>query len=118
MFEATLKTLVDKVQGAHGAAVLNLDGLVIEAVDAKGALVEPDQALPEYGLILRQLADLGDAAAIGGVEQVTVDGEKRTTLVRKLDDNYVAALVVDSGSILGKAHFYLRVAAPDLAREL
>lgn len=118
MFEATLKTLVGKVPGAQSAAVLNLDGLVIEAVDAEGAFVEPDDALPEYGLIVRQLADIGGVAAIGGVEQVTVDGEKRTTLIRKLDDNYVAALVVDSGAVLGKAHFYLRVAAPDLAREL
>lgn len=118
MFESTLKDLVGKVQGARGAAVLNLDGLVIEAVDAKGGFVDPDDALPEYGLIVRQLADLGDAAEIGGVEQVTVDGDDRTTLIRKLDDNYVAALVVDSGAILGKAHFYLRIAAPDLAREL
>ncbi len=118
MFEATLKDLVGKVQGAHGAAVLNLDGLVIEAVDRDGALVEPDDALPEYGLIVRQLADIGGAVDIGGVEQVTVDGEKRTTLIRKLDANYVAALVVDSAAVVGKAHFYLRIAAPDLAREL
>lgn len=118
MFEATLKNLVGKVDGARGAAVLNLDGLVIDAVDAEGARVEPDKALPEYGLIVRQIADLGDAAAIGDVEQVTVDGAERTTLIRRLDDNYVAALVVEHGSILGKAHFYLRIAAPDLAREL
>lgn len=118
MFEATLKDLVGKVHGARGAAVLNLDGLVIEAVDADGANVEPDAALPEYGLIVRQLADIGGAADIGGVEQVTVDGDKRTTLIRRLDDNYVAALVVDADAIVGKAHFYLRIAAPDLAREL
>lgn len=118
MFEATLKDLVGKVKGAHGAAVLNLDGLVIEAVDADGAGVDPDDALPEYGLIVRQLADLGEAADIGGVDQVTVDGDSRTTLIRKLDDNYVAALVVGRDAIVGKAHFYLRIAAPDLAREL
>ena len=40
------------------------------------------------------------------------------TLVRALDDNYVVALQVEPGTILGRAHFYLRVAAPDLAREL
>lgn len=118
MFEATLKDLVGKVKGARGAAVLNLDGLVVEAVDPDGKGVEPDDALPEYGLIVRQLSEIGAAAGIGGVDQLTIEGDDRTTLVRKLDDNYVAALVVDTGAILGKAHFYLRVAAPDLAREL
>lgn len=118
MFEATLKDLVGKVEGARGAAVLNIDGLVIEAVDPKGGAVEPDDALPEYGLIVRQLAEIGSAAGIGAVEQLTIEGAGRTTLVRRLGENYVAALVVDTGAILGKAHFYLRVAAPDLAREL
>lgn len=118
MFEATLKQLVGKVEGARGAAVLNLDGLVIEAVDGDGAPVEPDAALPEYGLIVRQLAEIGKQAAIGGVDHLTLEGDDRTTLVRKLDPNYLAALVIDTGAILGKAHFYLRVAAPDLAREL
>lgn len=118
MFEATLKNLVEKVDGAHGAAVLNLDGLVIEAVGADGAPVEADSALPEYGLIARQLAEVADAAEVGALKQLTVAGSERTTCVRMLGDHYVAALVVDGKGVLGKAHFYLRVAAPDLEREL
>lgn len=118
MFESTLKQLVDKVDGAQGAAVLNLDGLIIEAVDGAGEAVTTAEALSEYGLIVRQLLDIGDAADLGKVGQLTIEGQDRTTLIRQLDDQYIAALQVGSGSIVGKAHFYLRIAAPDLAREL
>ena len=97
---------------------MNTDGLVIEAVDDKGSPVAADGVMAEYGLIVRQLTEIGPAAEIGGVEQLTIDGDGRSTLIRRLDDNYVAALVVEKGAIIGKAHFYLRVAAPDLAREL
>lgn len=118
MFGQTLKQLVDKVDGARGAAVLNVDGLVIEAVDADGKGVDPDAALPEYGVIIRQLTEIGGAAGMGEVGEFTIEGKDRTTLLRRLSDAYVVALAVPPEAILGKARFYLRVASPDLAREL
>lgn len=118
MFAKTLKQLVDKVDGAHGAAVLNGDGLVIEAVDARGEAIEADATLPEYGIIVRQLAEIGGAAGMGEVGEFTVEGADRVTVLRRLTDKYVAALAVPADAVIGKARFYLRVAAPDLAREL
>ena len=47
MFESTLKQLVDKVDGAQGAAVLNLDGLIIEAVDGAGEAVATTRSTPQ-----------------------------------------------------------------------
>ena len=118
MFQKTLKQLVDKVDGAHGAAVLNVDGLVIEAVDGDGYAVEADAALPEYGVIIRQLAEIGGAAGMGEVGEFTIEGTDRITVLRRLSDKYVVALAVPVDAVIGKARFYLRVASPDLAREL
>lgn len=118
MFAASLAGVVEKVEGAQGAAVLNLDGVVIEAVDATGARVAADEAIGDYASVFRQLFGVTEAAHLGEVEKLSVQGSDRVTLVRALDENYVVALQVDPGTILGKAHFYLRVAAPDLAREL
>ncbi|MCA9537894.1 MAG: hypothetical protein KC620_03335 [Myxococcales bacterium] len=118
MFSKTLQRLISQVEGARGAAVLNIDGLVIEAVDAQGKRIAPDAALSEYGLIVRQLLDIGSAVEIGDVSHFTIAGEDRITLVRPLDEQYVAALQVAPQATIGKAQFYLRVAAPDLAREI
>jgi predicted regulator of Ras-like GTPase activity (Roadblock/LC7/MglB family) len=118
VFESTLKKLVNRVDGARGAAVLNLDGVVLEAVDEKGNDLGADAALSEYAPVIGQLLGATDSLDLGEPTQLTLEGAERTTLVRRLTDKYVAALHVSPDSLLGKAHFHLRVAAPDLAREL
>ncbi len=118
MFAATLRDVVSKIDGAQGAAVLNLDGVVIQAVDAAGQPVAPDDALADYASVFTQLFGVTDAVELGEIEQLTVQGVDRLTLVRPLDQQYVVALQVSPETIPGRAHFYLRVAAPDLAREL
>jgi len=110
--------MMSKVDGAQGAAVLNLQGVVIEAVDAKGDAVPTDDAVSDYASVFTQLFGVTEAIDLGEVSRLSVAGEDRLTLVRVLDSNYVVALQVDPGTIPGKAHFHLRVAAPDLAREL
>ena len=118
MFEATLKQLVNQVNGARGAAVLNLDGVILEAVDEKGNDMGPDAALTEFAPVIGQLLGAAESADLGEPTQLTLEGAERTTLVRSLSDKYVAALPVSPDTLIGKAHFQLRVAAPDLAREL
>ena len=41
--------MVRRVDGALGAAVVSVEGLVIEAVDRRGETIEPDAAYAEYG---------------------------------------------------------------------
>ena len=118
MFEATLKQLVNQVDGARGAAVLNLDGVILEAVDEKGNDMGPDAALTEFAPVIGQLLGAAESADLGEPTQLTLEGAERTTLVRSLSEKYVAALHVSPDTLIGKAHFQLRVAAPDLAREL
>lgn len=118
MFAATLRDVVSKVEGAQGAAVLNLDGVVIEAVDAGGRTVAGDAALGDYASVFTQMFAVTDAVDMGEVNKLSVEGTDRVTLVRALNRRYVVALQISPETIPGKAHFYLRVAAPDLAREL
>lgn len=118
MFESTLKRLVERIEGARGAALLSTDGLVIEAVDGAGRAVEGDDAAREYAAVFKQLLAIGEAIDLGEVTRFTVEGDAQCTLVRVLTPNYLVALNAPADVITGKAHFALRTAAPDLAREL
>ena len=118
MFEANLKRLVDEVGDAHGAAVLNLHGLVIEAVDGAGKSVDSDSAASEYALIFKQLLSVSEAVEMGEVTDFTIVADHRKTLIRVLSPEYVVALTVGASRLTGRSRFYLRVAAPDLSREL
>lgn len=118
MFEATLKQLIHDVGGAHGAAVLNLEGVVIEAVDADGASADAAEAAREYTAVFKQLLSVGEAVEMGRVTEFTIEGKARKTLLRVLTPQYVVAIITEHASLTARAHFYLRVAAPDLLREL
>ncbi|MCA9543586.1 MAG: hypothetical protein KC613_04320 [Myxococcales bacterium] len=119
MFQPTLAHIVKKVDGAMGAAVLSLEGLVIEAIDGAGQPMTPEPALADaYGPVFKQLIEAGDAVDAGELDRLTIESPDRAWLVRRLSEHYVAALTVRAGTALSKAHYHLRVAAPDLAKEL
>ena len=118
MFHDNLSQMVRKVDGAMGAAIISTDGLVIEAVDRRGEPIEADSAYSEYGLAIRQLMEIDDGVGLGEVKEFTLEGQDRSTLLRCLSSSYLAALQVSAGSVMGKAVFELRVASPDMAKEL
>lgn len=118
MFEATLKRLIQEIDGATGAAVLNLDGVVVEAVDSDGAAKDTGEATREYTAVFKQILSVGEAVEMGPVTEFTIDGAGRKTLLRVLSPQYVVAVVTTPECLTPKGHFYIRVAAPDLIREL
>lgn len=118
MFEDLLSTIVNKTPGALGAAVINLDGLTVEAVDAYGHPAAADTAASDYASVFKQLAGLRDSLDVGDLQEFTVSGTGRTILVRMLTSTYYAALAIAPDGLLGKGRYQLRIASPDLAREL
>jgi len=117
VFESSLARVVSQV-GARGAAVLGLDGLTIDAVDATGQLVAPEDAAREYASVFKQLAGVAESMEVGAVTDFTVEGAEETLLVRLLTPQYAAVLRIPNEVPPGKGRFYLRVVAPDIVREL
>ncbi len=118
MFQHTLGQMVRKVDGALGAAVVSVEGLVIEAVDRRGEPIEADAAYAEYGQAVGRMLEIDDGVGLGEVQEFTLEGPDRKTLIRCLSRTYLAALQVSNDAIVGKAAFELRVAAPEMAMEL
>ena len=118
MFEGPLGQIVRKVEGALGAAVISVEGLVIEAVDRGGDAIQPDAALAEYGLAMRHLMDLDGVAELGELRHCALESQDRTTLIRRLSPSYLAALQIGPKALASRAAFELRVASRDLAKEL
>ncbi|MSP74142.1 MAG: hypothetical protein EXR76_18570 [Myxococcales bacterium] len=117
MFESTLARVVEQTS-AHGAALMSLEGLSIDAVGADGRPVHPDEVAREYASVFQQIVNGADALDIGRVTELCVEGETESTLVRLLTPQYFVALRLPNEQPQGKGRFYLRVAAPDLLREL
>lgn len=117
MFENSLARIVSQV-GGRGAAVVALDGLTIDAVDADGQPISAEDASREYAAIFKQLAGESDSMEVGTVSDFVVEGPDETLVVRMLTSQYFALLRLPADVPVGKGRFYLRVAAPDIVREL
>ena len=118
MLQTTLEALVVSTEDAMGAAVLNLDGLVIDAYDGTGLDPEPAHSLPEFGQVIRQLGAVNETFTFGEMVVTEVRGVDRITLLRPLNEHYLLAMWVRPTAIIPKAKFRLRVAAPDVAMQL
>jgi hypothetical protein len=118
VFQATLSRVVSQVEDARGAALLSYSGVLIEAVDGDGKPVEGSAIDLDYAAVLKQLTSVSEAVDMGVPTEFTLAGADETMLVRQLTPSYLVALQLGPKAITAKGHFYLRVAAPDLLREL
>ena len=118
MLQTTLEALVESSEDSLGAAVLNLDGVVIDAYDGTGLDPEPAHALPEFGQVIRQLGAVSESFDFGDLVTAEIRGEDRITLLRPLDTNYVLVMWVRPHALIPRAKFRLRVAAPDIKMQL
>ena len=118
MFQSTLNRLVDSVQGALGAAVMNRSGVVVEHVRSSECLDSSLDGIPELGPIFDQLDGMRDLFDPGEYQSCIIHGANRVILMRPLNQDYIALFWVRPTTILGKAKFKLRVVTPDLAAEL
>ena len=118
MLKPLLTDLVDATEHAMGAAVVSIDGLVIDAHDATGMDPEPAHALPEFGQVIRQLRSINEQFPLGDLLVTEVRSRERVTLLRQLDQNYLLAMWVHPEAMMPKARFRMRVACPDIAIHL
>lgn len=115
MFQRALEQLVNRVQGALGAAVLSYEGLVIDAVSPEGADFIGDEALPQYAEILQQLLNVTPALDLGSSQEFTLESPERTILARVLNERYFVLLAVRPAVPPGRGHFHLRLASGTLS---
>ncbi len=118
MLKPILSDLVDVTDHALGAAVVSVDGLVIDAHDATGMDPEPAHALPEFGQVIRQLRAINEGFPLGDLLVTEVRSGERITLLRQLDAHYLLAMWVRPDASVSKARFRMRLASPDIAIHL
>ncbi|MBV69716.1 MAG: hypothetical protein CMH52_00075 [Myxococcales bacterium] len=108
-----LTRLVDDVDGALGAALLNSDGIVVHAVEP-GKKSSLAHGLSEFGLVAKQLTSLNELSELGEPLSFKFDSSDRTLLLRPLGPNYFVALWLKGAHDALRAQFQLRIVSADL----
>lgn len=112
-FASILKEIVDGCGGGIGAALVGQDGIAIEQVLAS----EPAASVPaddvgaagaEFGRILDEVRKASDALGGGALAECVVSLARMTLVLRVVDADTFAVLVLAPGANLGKARYLMR----------
>ncbi len=116
MFKEFLSDLVQSVDGALGSVLMGMDGIPIEEF-----CVRPEEDLQLIGIevssILKEMNRAARSMATGALGEFFMVNENKTTLVRKINEEYFLVIVLNGKGNLGKGRFKMRVMVPGISKE-
>lgn len=116
MFTEVLQGIVEKTPGGMAGIIMGFDGMALDNYVAQD--VDIETVGMEYSLSLKQVTEAGNMLEFGTTEEVSVQTELYTTIIRMVTEEYFVAVTVRKGGIPGKASYLLRVASEKLRSEL
>ena len=125
MFDQMLEDMIEKIPGALGATIMGYDGVPVACLSLQGRRSDHEigNDLWEAASIdlLLKIADIKkvtDRLDAGNLDQVTVQTEGFTLLMRPLSDVYVLVLALENESWAGKGRYIMRLVGAEMRQEL
>jgi predicted regulator of Ras-like GTPase activity (Roadblock/LC7/MglB family) len=118
MFKEILQDLVHRTDGGVAGLLMASDGIAIDQYATGDGPFDIESVGMEYSVVLKGVQRAGEMLDTGSTNEVSVQTERLTTVVRMLTDEYFVALAVAPGGNVGKARYLLRVSAPALIENL
>lgn len=129
-FLEILKDLVERVDGAVGAAIMGPDGLAVEKYlgggggggeggGGEGGGYDIEAAGVEYGKVVEEALKAAKVLNLGALEEITVGAGDSTVILRMAAPQYgyYIVLAMKAGSNVGRARYLLRKAALKARKE-
>lgn len=118
MFRDSLRTLVEKSDGAVAGLLMGFDGIAVESYAKDAQKLDIQTVGMEFSYILTQVRKAAETIDAGSIEEVTIRTEGMTLIIRVLSRDYFVALAVAPTGNSGKGRYLLRVTAPKIQAEL
>src|SRR5579871_4735247 len=107
-FQTHLETVVGSVDGALACSVMGFDGIAVQSHQVQGADdLELNTALIEFTNVLGQLKSAAELLKTGNVQEVSINTEKLTTLMRLVTPEYFIVLAMRPEGNYGKGRYVL-----------
>jgi predicted regulator of Ras-like GTPase activity (Roadblock/LC7/MglB family) len=115
-FSEVLRELARDVKGARGAAIVGMDGIVVEQYVPEPGL-DLQSLAAEYGNVVKVVQTASDSLSMGQARELAVVTEDSVMLIRKINEDYFMALVAEPGAAFGKGRFMVRKAVARVSKE-
>ena len=119
-FKPHLEELCDRSHDVMVTCVMGTDGLAVETVNRVEAddSLDADALFVEFSSILGQIQKRSYDLAMDQVEEMSMQSQSFTCLVRLINQEYFVAAAVRAQGNVGKARYLLRILAPKMIEEL
>jgi predicted regulator of Ras-like GTPase activity (Roadblock/LC7/MglB family) len=118
MFKELLETILERIDGSHGALIMGTDGIAVEKVLAEaGKDGNLDVAAAEFTSLVRGAQRTGNDLGLGSLREVIVSLDSATVIMRLLSRDYFIVLALSPEGNLGRGRFELRKTELQLAKE-
>lgn len=118
MFRDSLRTLVEKTDGAVAGLLMGFDGIAVDSFAKDAQKLDIQTIGMEFSFILAQVKKAADLIEGGNVEEIGIRTERLNLLMRVLSKDYFVALALLPTGNSGKGRYMLRVTAPKIQAEL
>jgi predicted regulator of Ras-like GTPase activity (Roadblock/LC7/MglB family) len=117
MFANRLEEAVASVQGSEAAILMGFDGIPVESYRTVDDL-DIETVGMEFSVVLKEVKKAAGLLETGTAEEITIRTERKSTVLRVVNDEYFVAMMISAGGNLGKARYVLRMLAPGLREDL
>lgn len=116
MFKDQLMELVNAVEGALGAVIMGMDGISVDEF-CKPPEADLQVIGIEFSSIVKEMTKASHSMEAGSIGEIMMVTDQKTVIVRKINEEYFVALVLNGTGNLGKGRFKLRMMIPHMSKE-
>lgn len=115
---SSLNAILDSVDGALAAVIMAYDGIPIDEISVEQSEFDIQLLSVEYASVLKEIKRAVDVIKAGDLEEVSIATTRTRVVVRVLNDDLFAALIIRHDGNFGKGRYLLKLKSYEMAREL
>ncbi len=113
-----LNSILSSVDGALAAFIMAYDGIPIAESILEQSEFDLQLLSVEYATILKEIKRSIDVIKLGDLEEVTISTSHTSVVVRILNNDLFAALIIRRDGNIGRGRYMLNLKSIEVAQEL
>ncbi|MDD2542338.1 MAG: roadblock/LC7 domain-containing protein [Desulfuromonadaceae bacterium] len=113
-----LNKIVQSVDGSLAAIIMAYDGIPIDEVSVEQSEFDMQLLSVEYATVLKEIKRAVEIIKMGDLEEVSISTTRTCLVVRVLNDDLFAALIMSRGGNIGKGRYMLKLKSFEVLQEL
>ena len=109
--------MISSVDGALGAGLVGLDGIVVDQISVQSGF-DLTAAGAEYATIVKNARKASERFGLGKTNEVLISTEKATLIMMTVGQGYFVAISLDHDGNIGRGRLELKKLIPLVEKEL